>query len=56
MKMGTRAEVTVDWLRKGRMVEDLTILRNLIADSSAWAVETATLDESLSIEYSDMKR
>jgi hypothetical protein len=47
MKMGKRAIVTVDWLRKGRMVEDLTILRNLIADSSAWKVETAELDETL---------
>ena len=47
MNMGKRAVVTVDWLRKGRMVDDLTILRNLVADSSAWKVETATLDESL---------
>ncbi|MHA2395932.1 MAG: hypothetical protein ACXAC0_04445 [Candidatus Thorarchaeota archaeon] len=45
--MGKRAIVSVDWLRKGRMVEDLTILRNLIADSSAWKVETAKLDEML---------
>lgn len=29
------------------MVEDLTILRNLIADSSAWNIETAKLDETL---------
>jgi hypothetical protein len=29
------------------MVEDLTILRNLIADSSAWEIQTAHLDESL---------
>ncbi len=47
MKMGKRSKVTADWLRKGRMVEDLTILRDLIADSSAWTVETAKLDESL---------
>ena len=45
--MGKRAIVTVDWLKKGRMVEDLAILRNLIADSSAWKVETAKLDEML---------
>jgi hypothetical protein len=45
--MGKRAEVTVDWLRKGRMVEDLTILRYLIADSSAWKVETAKLNTAL---------
>ena len=45
--MGNRAEVTIDWLRKGRMVEDLTILRYLIADSSAWKVETAKLDAAL---------
>jgi hypothetical protein len=47
VKMEKRAEVTVDWLRKGRMIEDLTILRYLIADSSAWKVETAKLDEGL---------
>jgi hypothetical protein len=29
------------------MVEDLTILRNLISDSSAWKIQTAKLDESL---------
>ncbi len=45
--MGQRAEVTIDWLRKGRMVEDLTILRYLIADSSAWKLETAKLDTTL---------
>jgi hypothetical protein len=45
--MGKRAVVTIDWLRKGRMVEDLTILRNLIADSSAWKIEAAKLDERL---------
>ncbi|MFW9786410.1 MAG: hypothetical protein ACFFE1_01935 [Candidatus Thorarchaeota archaeon] len=38
--MEKRAVVTIDWLRKGRMVEDLTILRNLISDSSAWKVNT----------------
>ena len=47
MKMGKRAEVTVDWLKKGRWVEDLAILRNIIDDSSAWKVETAKLDETL---------
>ncbi|MHA3962841.1 MAG: hypothetical protein AM325_004800 [Candidatus Thorarchaeota archaeon SMTZ1-45] len=45
--MGKRAKVTVDWLRKGRMVEDLTILQNLIADSSTWKVQSAKLDERL---------
>jgi hypothetical protein len=45
--MGKRVVVTVDWLRKGRMVDDLTILRDLITDSSEWNLETATLDESL---------
>ena len=47
VNMGKRAVVSIDWLRKGRMVEDLTILRNIIADSSAWDVETANLDEEL---------
>jgi hypothetical protein len=45
--MGKRAVVTLNWLKKGRMVDDLTILRNLIADSSAWKVESADLDASL---------
>lgn len=45
VKMANRARITVDWLRKGRMVEDLSILRHLIADSSAWDVENAILDE-----------
>jgi len=45
--MGKRAKVTVDWLRKGRMVEDLAILQNLIDDSSKWKIQTAKLDEKL---------
>jgi hypothetical protein len=53
--MGKRAAVSVGWLRKGRMVEDLTILRNLIADSSAWEVETATLDETLFEKTFDLR-
>lgn len=45
--MGKRATVTIDWLRKGRKVEDLTILRNLITDYSKWNVGTAKLDKKL---------
>ncbi len=47
IKMGKRATVTIDWLRKGRKVEDLTILRNLITDYSKWNVGTAKLDKKL---------
>ncbi len=47
MKMGKRATVTIDWLRKGRKVEDLTILRNLLIDYSKWGGLTTKLDKNL---------
>ncbi|NHI88149.1 MAG: hypothetical protein EAX87_01430 [Candidatus Thorarchaeota archaeon] len=54
--MANRARVTVDWLRKGRMVEDLSILRHLIADSSAWDVENAILDEDRFEEVFNLRK
>jgi hypothetical protein len=42
-----RAKITADWLRKGRMIDDLTILRHLIADSTSWNIDTAKLDQEL---------
>ncbi|MFW9982653.1 MAG: hypothetical protein ACFFE3_12150, partial [Candidatus Thorarchaeota archaeon] len=42
-----RPRVTIDWLRKGRRVEDIKILRNLIDDSSDWKICTANLSETL---------
>lgn len=47
MIMGLRPRVTTDWLRKGRRVEDIKILRNLIDDSSDWKISTAILSETL---------
>lgn len=45
--MVSRASVSADWLRKGLMVDDLTILRNLLADSSTYDIRTAQLEKSL---------
>ncbi|MFW9807578.1 MAG: hypothetical protein ACFFFK_12690, partial [Candidatus Thorarchaeota archaeon] len=45
--MASRASVSVDWLRKGLMIDDLTILRNLLADSSTYDIRTAQLDKPL---------
>jgi hypothetical protein len=44
--MVNRAKITVDWLRKGRMIDDLNILRDLISDSSVWEIESSILDET----------
>ncbi len=55
MKMGKRAFVTIDWLRKGRKVEDLTILRNLLIDYSKWGVETTKIDKKLFEESFHLK-
>ena len=44
--MANRAKITADWLRKGRMIDDLNILRDLISDSSEWKIENAVLDEN----------
>ncbi|MGY5863149.1 MAG: hypothetical protein RTV41_00950 [Candidatus Thorarchaeota archaeon] len=45
--MALNSPVTIDWLRKGRRVEDMKILRKLIVDSSEWKVDNGQLSRKL---------
>ena len=47
MIMTLKPPVTIEWLRKGRRVEDLKILRRLIDASSEWKVDSGQLSENL---------
>ncbi|MHA2376080.1 MAG: hypothetical protein ACXAB9_07920 [Candidatus Thorarchaeota archaeon] len=43
--MANRARITVEWLRRGRPIEDVKILRNLIVDVAGSETELKVLDE-----------
>ncbi|MHA2323285.1 MAG: hypothetical protein ACXACG_16765 [Candidatus Thorarchaeota archaeon] len=45
--MALKLPITIEWLRKGRRVEDVKILRKIIADSSDWNASSAQLSEKL---------
>jgi hypothetical protein len=53
--MANRARITVDWLRKGRSIEDVKILRNLIVDVAGNETMLKVLDEKSFESAFDLK-